>query len=408
MQITQRLLHRQLFHLHKPLPLLILTAFLDAGAVSPVMAADTGKPQQTTIAESQLNQVTLSAEAIKKLGLTTTQATVSRQTGTRNYPAQASLAPEAMAAYSTPMNGYVTFTPGKHLQVGSQVKVGQILLTINPVVTPETRLGLITSLADAEGQLQAADKQLSAHLLTLGRTRQLWQQHVGSQRAVDDAQANVAMAETSLRTATQKRDLLKQAVEQGSAGTYHIKAANDGIISNIYFSAGQLLVAGAKLVDIVQPGRLLVTAYVPYAQAGQLNLNAEAWLAGSAGVSADYALKPVVSPQEADPLTGTRKLLYTLQSQGDIVPMQRLTVQIPQRGQAQTRLSVPCSSTIVDMNGNTWLYVQQDETHFARQLVFVTQSGKQGCLLADQRLVGKAVVTQGAQELFAVETGYTH
>jgi len=401
----------------QPLPaynvtrLLLLSALLTLGQTSQLLAADNldkTKPSHTPVSESQLNQVSLSSEAVKKLGIMTTPVVVARQSTALRYPAQANLAPEALAAYSTPMSGYVMSAGSTPLSVGSKVKAGQVLFTINPVVTPEARLNLITSLADAEGQLQTAEKQLSAHTLTLGRAKQLWQQHVGSQKAVDEAQANVAIADTHLRTAKQKRELLKQAVEQGSAGTYHIKAASTGVISNLYFSAGQLMVAGARLVDVVQQERLWVTAYVPHAQVGQLNLTAQAWLAGAAGVSADYALTPVASPPESDALTGTRKLVYALQSQGDIVPLQRLTLQIPQRMQAQARSTVPCSATVVDIYGNTWLYMQQDETHFARQQAFITQSGAQTCVLSDQRLVGKAVVTQGAQELFAVETGYTH
>lgn len=388
-----------LFNRHQARALLLVTALFASGLANTA---------EKSISENQLNQVSLPAESIKKLGLTTSRITLARQSSTLSFPAQTSLAPEALAAYSMPMSGYVVFNAGKPLQVGSQIKAGQTLFTIQPVVTPEARLSLITSMADAEGQLQAAEKQLSAHMLTLNRAKQLWLQRVGSQRAVDDAQANVAIAETNARTAMQKRDLLKQAVEQGSAGNYTIKAANDGVISNLYFSPGQLMVAGAKLVDIAQQGRLWVTAYVPHAQVGQLNLGAEAWLSGVPGISADYALKPVAAPQEGDALTGTRKLVYTLQAKGDIVPLQRLTIQIPQRAGEQARASVPCAATVVDIYGNTWLYSQLDDTHFSRQQVFIARANAQACVLSDQRLVGKQVVTQGAQELFAVETGYTH
>jgi len=390
---------------HTGLQGLLLSTLLLLSHAHPLMA-ETAKP--APVSESQLNQVSLPAEAIKKLGIMTMPVTANRQSTALSYPAQASLAPEALAAYSTPMSGYVISATSTPLNVGSQVKAGQVLFTIHPVVTPEARLNLITSLADAEGQLQTAEKQLSANTLTLNRAKQLLQQHVGSQKAVDEAQANVAIADTNMRTARQKRALLKQAVEQGSAGAYHIKAASNGVISQMYFSTGQLMVAGARLVDIVQQDRLWVTAYVPHAQVGQLNLDAQAWLAGAAGVSADYALKPVASPPEGDALTGTRKLVYALQAKGDIAPMQRLTIQIPQRVAAQPRASVPCAATVVDIYGNTWLYLPLDETHFARQQVFITRSSEQACVLSDQRLLGKSVVTQGAQELFAVETGYTH
>jgi membrane fusion protein, heavy metal efflux system len=357
-----------------------------------------------TISESQLNQVTISAESAKKLGITTSKVTLASRQPYKSYPADVSLSPASLAAYSTPFNGQVTLAQG--LQIGSRVKAGQLLFTITPVVAPETRLNLLTSLADAEGQLQAAEKQLSAYQLTLNRSTQLQSQRVGSQKAVDDARANVAIAETSLRTAQQKRDLLKQAIEHGSTGNYSVTATSAGVVNNIYFAQGQLLASGAKLVDITNQDTLWITVLVPHEQISTLNLATDAWLPQQMGTA--YTLKPVMTQPEGDLLTGTRKLVYALQAKGEIAPMQRLTVQLPLRQAAQPRMSVPCSATVVDIYGNTWVYLQQDTAQFSRQPVFVTQSIAHDCVLSDQRLAGKTVVTQGAQELFAIETGYTH
>lgn len=371
-------------------------------------AAKTGTAPPA-IAEMQLNQVTLSFEAIKKLGITTSKVTLANRQPYKSYPAEVGLPPSGLTTYTTPMSGYILTSQPQSLQIGTKVKTGQRLFSIIPIVTPETRLSLITSLADAEGQLQTAEKQIAAHKLTLNRTTQLQTQHVGSQKAVDEAQANVAIADTNLNAILQKRDLLKQAVEQGSTGSYPVIAASSGIISNVYFTPGQLLVAGTKLVDIVNQEALWVTVAVPHEQLNTLNLRAEAWLSqASASNLAGYALIPVPTAPEGDALTGTRKLVYILKAKGDIAPMQRLTVQLPLRDATRPHMSVPCSATVVDIYGNTWVYLQLDATQFSRQPVFITQSGAHGCLLSDQRLAGKKVVTRGAQELFAIETGYTH
>jgi membrane fusion protein, heavy metal efflux system len=361
----------------------------------------------TTISETQLNQVNLPFETISKLGISSSKVTAASVQPYQSYPAEVSVPPAALAAYSTPVSGTVQPAPGLH--IGSKVQAGQRLFTITPIVSPETRLNLMTSLADASGQQQAAEKQLAAHTLTLNRSSQLQAERVGSQKAVDEAQANVALAQASLHAIQQKRHLLQQAVEQGATGTYYVTAAGPGLLSNLYFTPGQLLVAGARLADVVDQQTLWVTVSLPHAHLSRLNLAADAWLDQQPGDSlAAYSLKPVASMPEGDMLSGTRKLVYAVQAQGNIVPMQRLTVQLPLRHTARPRLSLPCSATIVDIYGNTWVYVQQQATQFTRQPVFISLSTAQGCVLSDQRLAGKTVVTQGAQELFAIETGYTH
>jgi membrane fusion protein, heavy metal efflux system len=368
--------------------------------------------QTTTISEAQLNQVSLPFETIRKLGISSSKVTAASVQPYQSYPAEVSVPPAALAAYSTPVSGTVQPAPGLH--IGSKVQAGQRLFTITPIVTPETRLNLMTSLADVSGQQQAAEKQLAAHTLTLNRTSQLQAERVGSQKAVDEAQANVVLAQANLHAIQQKRHLLQQAVEQGATGTYYVTAAGPGLLSNLYFSPGQLLVAGARLADVVDQQTLWVTVSLPHAHLSRLNLAADAWLDQQPGDSlaayslAAYSLKPVASMPEGDLLSGTRKLVYAVQAQGNIVPMQRLTVQLPLRHNARPRLSLPCSATIVDIYGNTWVYVQQQATQFTRQPVFISLSTAQGCVLSDQRLAGKTVVTQGAQELFAIETGYTH
>lgn len=363
--------------------------------------------QTTTIAEAQLNQVSLPFETVKKLGISSSKVTAASVQPYQSYPAEVSVPPAALAAYSTPVSGTVQPAPGLH--IGSKVQAGQRLFTITPIVSPETRLNLMTSLADASGQQQAAEKQLAAHTLTLNRSSQLQAERVGSQKAVDEAQANVALAQANLHAIQQKRHLLQQAVEQGATGSYYVTAAGPGLLGNLYFTPGQLLVAGARLADVVDQQTLWVTVSLPHAHLSRIDLTANAWLDQQPGDSqAAYSLKPVSSMPEGDMLSGTRKLVYAVQAKGDLAPMQRLTVQLPLRHTPRPRLSLPCAATIVDIYGNTWVYLQQQATRFTRQQVFISLSTAQGCVLADQRLAGKAVVTQGAQELFAIETGYTH
>lgn len=355
--------------------------------------------------ENQFNQVALSNTAIKKLGLEVKEIRLTKALSSKVFPAQIGYAPQALTHYTTPFSGYVDLNAKLHL--GDQVKAGQTLFKIKPVVTPETRLSLLTNLSDTEGQLKSSHEQVAANRLVFNRAKQLWLQHVGSQKSVDDAQANLAIAETNLNTIKQKQALLKQAVADGASGVYEIKAAKEGVITLLNFTSGQLLGAGSQLLDIGSTNQLLVTVFVPQAQIKNLQLN-DAWIADRDISDQDIPLKTILLPLEADMQTGMRKVLYVASNMGSLAAMQKISVHILEREPARMALGLPCSAIVVDMYGGEWIYLKEDETHFRRERVFVSDNNSNSCVVNKPHLQGSVVVSHGAQELFALETGYTH
>lgn len=358
-----------------------------------------------TANENQFNQVALSNNAIKKLGLEVKEIRSTKALSSKLFPAQIGYAPQALTNYITPFNGYVDLNA--HLHLGDQVKAGQPLLKIKPVVTPETRLSLLTNLSDTEGQLKSSQEQVEANRLVFNRAKQLFMQHVGSQKSVDDAQANLAIAETNLNTIKQKHVLLKHAVAEGVSGVYEIKAAREGVITSINFTSGQLLAGGSKLLDIVSTNQLLISVFVPQEQIKKLQLN-DAWISDNAVSDKEIHLKKVMLPLDADPQTGMRKVMYTSSDIEELAVMQKLSVNIFEREPRLMALGIPCSSIVVDMYGGEWIYLKEDETHFRRERVFVSDKTSNACVVKKSHLTGRFVVSQGAQELFALETGYTH
>ena len=158
---------------------LAISFFLLVGLIAAMRflsAAETPKTAPTashsTISEEQLNQLTLSKEAVTKLNITTAIVDTHDGVAYAQYPAQINLPPSGLVGYSKP------------LKVGDQVKAGQILLALRPIISPEATLGFVTGLSDAEGQLTAASSQLAASKVTLNRAKQLFEQHVGSQRCI--------------------------------------------------------------------------------------------------------------------------------------------------------------------------------------------------------------------------------
>lgn len=381
------------------IPLVVLLGFI----ASPSAQSEHGK----SVSEVQFNQVSLSHDEVKKLGLEVTRATPINALPAKPFPAQVGYAPQSLTSYSMPFTGYVVWARNAPLKLGASVKAGQTLFEMKPLLTPEVRLNLLTSFADTEGQLKSAQEQRDANLLALNRATQLFLQHVGSQKAVDESKANLAIAEASVNAISQKQQLLKKAIADGASGTYQIRAASRGVINQIHFTSGQLVVAGAKLIDIVDPSNILITAYIPYEQMSGLHLD-DAWISRLSTQIPEIQLTKVYMAQEADLLTGVLKVVYTSSKPGILSAMQKLTVTISQRRPQHTAFSIPCSSVVLDMYGSEWVYLREDATHFRRKHVFTSNRVGNVCVLEDHHLRGEEVVTQGSQELFAIETGYTH
>lgn len=395
---------------------LAISFFLLVGLIAAMRflsAAETPKTAPTashsTISEEQLNQLTLSKEAVTKLNITTAIVDTHDGVAYAQYPAQINLPPSGLVGYSTPLTANIFFANQQPLKVGDQVKAGQILLALRPIISPEATLGFVTGLSDAEGQLTAASSQLAASKVTLNRAKQLFEQHVGSQKNVDDAQANVALAQSAFNAAQQKHRLLKKTVSEGSAGNLTIKATQSGVVSNIYFNQGQAVSAGAPLIDIRNQDNYWVNVFVPHGQVEKLNLASEALLSNEDDPSADYRLTPMAVAPLSDLTSGTRQFVFVLRAPSNqIAPLQRVTVKLPLATSITTQLTIPCAAAVVDIYGNEWVYLAQDNNHFERQQVFITQASANECTLSSDQLAGRAIVTNGAQELFSVQTGFTH
>ncbi len=363
----------------------------------------------STISEEQINQITLTKEAVGKLNITTAVIDKQNEVAYAQYPAQINLPPSGLVSYNTPLTANIFFASQQVLKVGDQVKTGQVMLSLRPIISPEATLGFITGLSDAEGQLTAANSQLSAAKITLNRAKQLFEQHVGSQKNVDDAQANVALAQSVFNAAQEKYRLLKQTIAQGSAGNLTIKATQSGVISNIYFNPGQAISAGAPLIDIRNQDDYWVNVFVPHGQVERLDFTSEALLSDDANTTVDYRLTPLEVAPLSDLNSGTRQFLYALHAPSNhVAPLQRVTVKLPLATSTTSQLTIPCAAAVVDIYGNEWVYLARDKTHFERQQVFITQAAATDCTLSSDQLAGRAIVTNGAQELFSVQTGFTH
>jgi cobalt-zinc-cadmium efflux system membrane fusion protein len=99
------------------------------------------------------------------------------------------------------------------------------------------------------------------------------------------------------------------------------------------------------------------------------------------------------------------KTMYYSVGGSDLVPDQRLMVEVSLKDESGPRLVVPFSSLIYDIYGGTWVYVNTEDLQFLRVPVVVDYIYGDKVVLNEGPDVGTAVVTVGVAELHGTDTG---
>jgi len=88
---------------------------------------------------------------------------------------------------------------------------------------------------------------------------------------------------------------------------------------------------------------------------------------------------------------------------------ERLDIQTAQVSEEQvdgtSRLVVPYSAVIYDLEGNTWMYISPKPLTFVRESIMVDYIEGDTAVLVDGPASGTEVVTVGVPELYGADTG---
>jgi cobalt-zinc-cadmium efflux system membrane fusion protein len=363
------------------------------------------------VKEDDLNTVTLTEDAEKRLGLTLGPVEKKAVRRVRVYGGEVTIPAGRTILVAAPLGGTLKAPTGGVPRVGSAVKVGQPVLQLLPLLTTDTRATLSASLADAEGQVNNAKAQGELTRITLDRARRVLREGAGSQRLVDEAQAAFNVAAKTADAATARQAILKKVVgdaEAGSTTPIPIDAPEDGILRAVSALPGQTVPGGAALFEVVDISTVWVRVPLPVGDLDGIDRAGPAQvgkLSAAPGIKFTTA-KPVAAPPSGNPLTATVDVFYELpNADAVLIPGQRLGVTIP-LNDAKESLTVAWSAVVFDVHGGTWVYVQTAARTFVRRRVVVGHTAGPDAVLANGPAVGTKIVTAGVQELFGAETGF--
>ncbi len=356
------------------------------------------------VKEAELTTVTLTPRAVERLGITT--AAVQRVTGTqvRTFAGDVSVPPGRALVMAAPLAGTVRAPTQGLPRPGTTVTQGTLLMWLTPFAVPDRDVRAQTVRA-----VDAARARLAAANLRATRTELLARQRAGSERASEEARADRDTAAADLRAAETRLSALRRSPLDSDVRV-PVTAPHAGVIRQVLAAPGQMVAAGASLVEVTAADALWVRVAAYAGDLSAIDPRAQARVArlGEPASAEGIAADPVVAPPSADPLAATVDLFYAFAPGATPLRQgERVRVSIP--GTApESALSVPWSSVITDVHGGQWVYETTGPGVYVRRRVAVLRVEGDRAILTRGPREGTTVVAVGVAELYGTEFGAGH
>jgi cobalt-zinc-cadmium efflux system membrane fusion protein len=383
-------------------------------AAKPAPPAHVEKP----VKEAELATITLDPEAEKRLGIAVANVERKAVVRTRSFGGEVVVPSGRSAIVTAPFTGAISNPPDNAaLRAGQRVKQGQPILRLQPLLNPPDRLKLaemVVSLAgsriEADGLVEKASITLDAARVALNRAEQLLRDKAGSAKVVDEAKAQVAVAESALKAAQARQSMLERTTLDAEAGSLEpvvIPAPEEGVLQSVQAIAGQIVSAGVPLFEVVRLDIVWIRVPVYVGHLANIAVDRDARvLELAATASTGLAAQPITAPPSANSASVTADLYYELKNPDEkLRPGQRVIVVVPLHGDDQS-LVVPQSSIVHDVHGNAWVYERIKPQTFLRRRVQVLHIAEENAVLSSGPSPGAEIVVQGAAELFGTELGF--
>ena len=379
--------------------LLAIVFAASCGRDAPPSSSTPAAKVTAAVPETALTTITLTVEAQKRLGLETARAEKRTIARSRTVGGEVVPAGGAQITVTAPLAGTLG-SPGQMPMVGSHVEKGQVVLTLVPLAPAErdVRIEAERAVSEAVGRQEMAAKRAE-------RARQLARDGSGSQRAAEEAQAELVAAEAALKAA---RDRLALAVRNMTAsGAILLAAPHTALLRTLHATPGQAVSAGAPLFDLValETVWLRVPMYAGDIDSIDRRAPAEVVSLGAASGGGGVAATPIAGPPTADAATAGIDLFYSVANRDRrLQPGQRVSVRLPLRTR-QESLVVPRAAVLYDALGGTWVYEAREGGVFVRRRIVLSDLIGDAAVLQQGPPAGTPVVTRGAAELFGTEFG---
>jgi RND family efflux transporter MFP subunit len=379
--------------------MMVLTGWACDGDTPAPAKADPPAKVANPVGEASLTSITLSDEAVKRLGITTATSAVEAVSRSRTAGGEVIVPPGGAVTVTAPVSGTLQAGGGGVPAVGSQVTRGQAIFSLYPIEPADRDVHL-----EADRTAASAEAELVLATQRLQRLERLLADGAASQRSVEEARAQQKVAEANAKAAKSRAQDLDSS-PTGTGGGLVVRAPIAGVLQAVTAAPGQTVAASAPLFQVAQSDGLWVKVPLFVGERAMVDRSKPAEVA-SLGETQGPTIPaaPVSGPPSADPTTATTDLFYVLGNRSSVRPGERVSVRLPLSG-AEQGLVVPTASILYDLNGGSWVYEATGPNTFVRRRVEIRSQLGGKTLLARGLDPGKKVVVDGAAELFGTEFG---
>lgn len=377
--------------------LVISTAACSSSPAPEVKKAAPAVTVQHPRTEAELTTVTLSPEAVTRLGVQSVAVAVERIALTRTVGGDV-IVPEGRAiTVSAPIAGTLTATDAA--SAGTRVGRGDVVFRLLPLMASERdqHIEADRAVAAAEAETQAARQRLQ-------RLEQLLKDGAASVRSVEEARAQLDVTTAALAAARERVKVVSRN-PIGSQGDIAIAAPFAGVLQTISAAQGQTVAASQPLFEIVQVDTLWVRVPIYAGDASDIDRTRPVAVTTLDGKSPPRPARRITAPLKADPGAASVDLFFEVTGGGEpLRPGERVTVQLPLTS-ADTGLVIPVSAIVYDIHGATWVYEDLGKNAYARRRVDIARQLTDRAVVSRGLAAGVRVVTVGAAELLGTEFG---
>ena len=366
---------------------------------------DSPAQQSNPLKETELNTITLTDKAVERLDVQTSAVEQKDMDNIRTWSGEVMAEPGKGIILTAPVAGSV-LAPAGHdfVRAGQQVKKGDLLYRL--LILPSEK-----DLISAQSDVAQKRVQHEVAVQKAERNKQLLADKAGSQRTVQESEAELAGITASLSVAEARVELLKGNKTESVAdrlSTLDVRAPMTGIVQQVYTSSTQVVATAAPIMEIAELSKVWIKVAVYAGDAGRIDDNALAFVRQLSefgkGNQTEKAY-PVKAPQTANGLTNSVDMYYELQNPDrHFRPGQKINVTLAYKGH-HTSLIVPFSAVVYDIYGGTWVYENTEPQKYVRRRVELEGTRDGQALIRQGISAGIKVVTVGAAELFGIEFG---
>jgi RND family efflux transporter MFP subunit len=301
-----------------------------------------------------------------------------------------------------PIAGTVAGADGRSWpDIGDSLADGSSIGMLEPRLPAPDRITLADRLVSAKADVESEKAALTASQAALDRARVLNADDKNvSDRALQQAQAQVTSDQARLAAAQQSAKLIEASLGSASDGEIPLRAMRGGQVVEVLVHPGESVVSGQAILRLAQFNQLLARVTVPAGEAAALDVSAADVL--PLGLEHPIRARRVAIAGAIDPKLQGQPLLFRVPDRSlRLRPGLSVTAYLDAPGGARRGVIVP-KAAVVRQAGTTWVYVQTSADHFARRAVSLDEPVGNGWFT--QSLVpGDRVVTTGAQTLLSEE-----